>query len=216
MRDDGRMSDTAHSDRRWHPNDRLRLARRRTESPTQPGRCLSRQELGDLVSTYVYHHFGAELASDSKWVGKLAFGLYSEARVVSNAATASATLGRTIDPRRHIDRALAVVDSSESTWSKALVRLDAATAELKTTTPDLDQAVHHVRRALGFAGSSPLESIRQRTDTCVGLLRHWQDADVVGHFLDELDDEARELDGARSGADGDDMALPPAGAAADL
>jgi hypothetical protein len=55
-------------------NMRLRAARRRTESPANPGSCLSRGELADLVAAYVYERHGELLAPDKSWVGKLERG----------------------------------------------------------------------------------------------------------------------------------------------
>lgn len=55
-------------------NDKVTAARRRAESPTYAGQCLSRQELGDLVAAHVYGHHGQTLVSDANWVGKLERG----------------------------------------------------------------------------------------------------------------------------------------------
>lgn len=52
----------------------LRSARRRTESPSNPGSCMSRAELADRVAAHVYERHGDVLAPDKSWVGKLERG----------------------------------------------------------------------------------------------------------------------------------------------
>ncbi len=57
-------------------NDQLRLARERTESPSQPGTCLSRPELAQLVNSYVEdHHPDHHVNLDANYIGKLERGV---------------------------------------------------------------------------------------------------------------------------------------------
>lgn len=58
------------------PNDQLRRARERTESPHATGEPLSRQELAELVNAWVYQHTDPPriIALDANYVGKLEQG----------------------------------------------------------------------------------------------------------------------------------------------
>ncbi|MGH3821435.1 MAG: XRE family transcriptional regulator [Pseudonocardiaceae bacterium] len=59
-----------------NPNDLLRWARQRTESPYASGDCLSRQELAELVNTWVYEHTENHrvIETDANYVGQLERG----------------------------------------------------------------------------------------------------------------------------------------------
>ncbi|MGI8309400.1 XRE family transcriptional regulator [Saccharopolyspora hattusasensis] len=58
------------------PNDQLRHARERVESPNATGEPLSRQELADLVNRWVYEHTNPPrvIALDANYIGKLEQG----------------------------------------------------------------------------------------------------------------------------------------------
>jgi hypothetical protein len=58
-------------------NEALRMARERTESPTHPGECLSRQELAELVNEHIYRHTRRRAGLDANYVGKVERGLIS-------------------------------------------------------------------------------------------------------------------------------------------
>ncbi len=55
-------------------NDLLRAARQRTASLTSPKVCLSRQELAELVNTWVWDHHEKMLEHSANWVGQLERG----------------------------------------------------------------------------------------------------------------------------------------------
>ncbi|PWW58402.1 helix-turn-helix domain-containing protein [Actinokineospora spheciospongiae] len=55
-------------------NDRLRVARERTESPSHAGAGLSRDELAELVNAHVWRARGKVVAIDGNYVGKLERG----------------------------------------------------------------------------------------------------------------------------------------------
>lgn len=59
------------------PNDRLRQARERTESPQTPGEPLSRVELAELVNAWIYDHTTSHRVTeaDGNYIGKLERGL---------------------------------------------------------------------------------------------------------------------------------------------
>ncbi|MGH3980970.1 MAG: XRE family transcriptional regulator, partial [Pseudonocardiaceae bacterium] len=58
------------------PNDQLRRARERTESPYASGDCLSRQELAELVNAWVFEHTEDHrvIELDANYIGKLEQG----------------------------------------------------------------------------------------------------------------------------------------------
>jgi transcriptional regulator with XRE-family HTH domain len=132
-----------------------------------------------------------EFSPDDGMSSCISFDLYSEARVVSNAATAFLALGRTEESLRQVNRVIEVVDRSNSTWSKALVRLDAATAEAQADERDLDRAVQLVREVRALTETDAAESIKQRTAACLDTLRPWKEARIVSELLDEIDEETR-------------------------
>lgn len=97
----------------------------------------------------------------------IAFGLYSEARVASNAATAYLPLGATKTVIEHAERANRIVERSNSAWSRALIRLDMATALVTAKKPDLERAGALVHEAIASVGGNRIESIVQRTQTVI-------------------------------------------------
>jgi hypothetical protein len=56
-------------------NHQLRAARERTASPSNPGMCLSRQELADLVNAWVWEHHNKTVFATANYIGKLEIGL---------------------------------------------------------------------------------------------------------------------------------------------
>lgn len=113
------------------------------------------------------------------------FGVYSEARTASDAATAYLALGDTSRVLEHAALAGKVVDASSSRWSRVLVRLDTAVALTRAREPDLEHATFLGGEAIGIAGNHRLESIQQRTRDLVVDLHPWRKRPAVGEFLDE-------------------------------
>jgi hypothetical protein len=56
------------------PNDHLRRARERIESPNATSEPLTRQELAELVSRWLFEHKGRTSEIDASYVGKLEQG----------------------------------------------------------------------------------------------------------------------------------------------
>jgi hypothetical protein len=79
-------------------NDQLRAARQRTASLTHPDECLTRQELAELVNTWVWDHHHKQVEATANYLGKLEQGiirwpgtLYREAfRAIFGVSTDSA------------------------------------------------------------------------------------------------------------------------------
>jgi hypothetical protein len=80
------------------PNDEFRAARQRTASLTHPDECLTRQELAELVNTWVWDHRHKKVEATANYLGKLEQGvirwpgmLYREAfRAIFGVSTDSA------------------------------------------------------------------------------------------------------------------------------
>ncbi len=88
------------------PNNVLRAARQRTASLASPDVGLSRQELAELVNTYVWEHHDKVLYHSANWVGQLERGRIRWPGTVAREALRSilgaptdAALGFTGDPR---------------------------------------------------------------------------------------------------------------------
>jgi hypothetical protein len=81
------------------PNDRLRRARERVESPNATGEPLSRQELGELVDAWVYENTDPPrvIATDANYVGQLERGRIRWPQDPDRRAGFRAVLGVTND-----------------------------------------------------------------------------------------------------------------------
>ncbi|APU21265.1 hypothetical protein UA75_16285 [Actinoalloteichus sp. GBA129-24] len=104
-------------------NDELRRARERTEAPSHPGECLSRQELAELVNTRLWNH-GVTAEIDANYIGKLERGVirwpsavYREALRSILGAPTDSTLG--FSNRRRSVVKLADVDRKQFLRSAA-------------------------------------------------------------------------------------------------
>lgn len=115
----------------------------------------------------------------------ISFGIYSEARTASNAATAYLSIADTKRVLAYTEYATRVVDASPSQWSRALVRLDTATALLKGKRPEPEGASLLGSEAIAAARDIGIESIRQRTRDLMAELRPWLHLPTVAEFLNE-------------------------------
>jgi len=81
------------------PNDQLRRARERIESPYATGESLSRQELAELVNAWVYEHTEDQrvVELDANYIGKLEQGTIGWLRDPERRAAFRAVLGVTTD-----------------------------------------------------------------------------------------------------------------------
>ncbi|MFD9701351.1 XRE family transcriptional regulator [Lentzea sp. NPDC059081] len=106
-------------------NDQLRSARERTESPSHPGECLSRQELAELVNAHIWQQHRKTVEIDANYIGKLERGvirwpdpLYREALRAILGASTDAALG--LSNRRRAVVKLADVDRKQFLRTAAL------------------------------------------------------------------------------------------------
>ncbi len=81
------------------PNDQLRRARERIESPYATGESLSRQEFAELVNAWVYEHTEDQrvIEQDANYIGKLEQGTIRWLRDPERRAAFRAVLGVTTD-----------------------------------------------------------------------------------------------------------------------
>jgi hypothetical protein len=117
----------------------------------------------------------------------ISFGIYSEARTASNAATAYLSIAETKRVLAYTEHVTRIVDASPSRWSRALVRLDTATALVKGKKPEPEGASVLGRQAIAAARDMRIESIRQRTRDLATELRPWLHLPSVADFLNEAD-----------------------------
>jgi transcriptional regulator with XRE-family HTH domain len=103
----------------------------------------------------------------------IGFGSYSQSRTLANAATAYLSLGRYTEVLEMTGRLEGVVEDAQSEWSRALVRLDAATAHARGPHADLDHAATMGMGALAEARGNPIASIGTRAGALADdLARH--------------------------------------------
>ncbi|RBO85261.1 transcriptional regulator [Nocardia puris] len=118
----------------------------------------------------------------------LSFAAYSEARWKANAATAYLTVGEYDKSLAYGRQVEDLVNSSDSAWSRSLVRLDMATALVHQPHPDIEYAMDLGIEALDASRHRPIRSVWQRShdlanavatvdtgkvDDYIGELREW-------------------------------------------
>lgn len=161
--------------------DALRLAQaglRIGGAPGQRARLLSNgvaRAAGRLGETRIVQQAvddALDVTADTALTSCISFGPYGRARTMANAATAYLAAGRLDDVLAVTDTLDRVVDQSESDWSRALVRLDTASAHARRPDADLDHAAALGLRALHDSRSNPIASISTRaTDLVADLTR---------------------------------------------
>ncbi|MEU0805507.1 hypothetical protein [Streptomyces sp. NPDC005970] len=148
-------------------------------------------ELSDL------HHAPAGITSC------ISFEPYGHARTLANAVTAHVSLcnvDQVLKDAKQIDD---LVEHSDSSWSRSLVRLDVATALLQQRSPDLERALLLGKEALLLSGDSPVRSVWQRSHDLYQLARRWRKQSAVREYGDELRTWSSQLSAlamSRSGA----------------
>ena len=115
----------------------------------------------------------------------VSFGGYSRARMASNAVTAYVDLGLPERVVEHAEQAMDEFDSSESSWSRSLIRLDLANSLAAATNGDPEEAGSLITAALRFSAENPIASVVQRSKSFVRATTKWRGIAAV--------DEAHEL-----------------------
>ncbi|GAA3086029.1 hypothetical protein GCM10020000_85750 [Streptomyces olivoverticillatus] len=115
------------------------------------------------------------------------FAPYSPARTLANAITARLSVhdyGRVLTHVGEIDD---LIERSDSDWSRALVRLDVATALLQQQSPEVEHAMALGRRALRAGASAPIRSVWQRSNELyASAAERWRNEPDVGEYAEEL------------------------------
>ncbi|MGR3937048.1 hypothetical protein [Streptomyces sp. BRA346] len=116
----------------------------------------------------------------------ISFEPYGYARTLANAVTAHVSLGnveQVLTDAKEIDD---LVEHSESSWSRSLVRLDVSAALLQQPSPDLDRAMSLGKEALTLCGDSPIRSVWQRARDLYEQGGRWWNEPVVREYGEEL------------------------------
>lgn len=116
----------------------------------------------------------------------ISFAPYSIARTLANAATAHVALGNTREVMQYAEQVDELVEQSDSAWSRALVRLDVATALLADPQPDVEHAMTLGMQALEAGGGPPIRSVVQRAGELHTMAAAWQQMPAVGDYAEAL------------------------------
>jgi transcriptional regulator with XRE-family HTH domain len=116
----------------------------------------------------------------------ISFGLYSNARTASNAATAYVALGLPDRVTAYANEVLPVFEASESRWSQSLVRIDIATALVVADRPDPEQAARLVTEALMLSAERPITSVISRSREFLQAAEGWATVPEVEQAAEAL------------------------------
>lgn len=150
-------------------------------------------KLGDLAGVHAAveraYHAVDRLPEVSGVSPCTSFGGYSRARMASNAVTAYVDLGLPESVAFHADQAMDEFDSSESRWSRSLIRLDLANSLVLAKDCDPAEASSLVKDALDISVGNPIASVVQRSRSFVRSTKMWRGIPAV----DETHDVVREV-----------------------
>lgn len=116
----------------------------------------------------------------------IAFAPYSPARTMANAVTAFLSLGKACQVLDHARQLDDLVESSHSQWSKALVRLDVASALIAKQSPEVEQAMVLGREALEMTSAVPIRSVGQRAHELAVQVGPWAKNSEVEDYRQQL------------------------------
>ncbi|MBQ0972918.1 hypothetical protein KBZ00_17485 [Streptomyces sp. RK31] len=116
----------------------------------------------------------------------ISFAPYSLARTLANEITARLALGDTGEVLSCAEQIDGLIEVSGSEWSRALVRLDVATALLQHRQPEVEHAMALGRSALHAGTTAPITSVWQRANELYERAGRW-------HAEPDVDDYAEEL-----------------------
>ncbi|MFF9211919.1 MULTISPECIES: helix-turn-helix domain-containing protein [unclassified Streptomyces] len=116
----------------------------------------------------------------------ISFAPYSIARTLANAATAHVALGNTREVIQYADQVDDLVEHSDSAWSRALVRLDVATALLAGPQPDVEHAMMLGMQVLEAGGGPPIRSVIQRAGELHATATAWHRLPAVREYAEAL------------------------------
>ncbi|WP_329394478.1 helix-turn-helix transcriptional regulator [Streptomyces melanogenes] len=116
----------------------------------------------------------------------ISFVPYALARTLANAATVHVALRSPHRVLAYADEIDDRVEQSDSAWSRALVRLDVATAVLTSERPDVEQAMVLGRQILEADGGAPIRSVVQRAGDLYLLAAPWRHLPAVREYGEAL------------------------------
>jgi transcriptional regulator with XRE-family HTH domain len=116
----------------------------------------------------------------------VSFAPYSPARTMANAVTAFLSLGKTGQVLSHARQLEDLVEGSDSRWSKALVRLDVASALLTGRSPEVDEAMALGCKALETTSTTPIRSVERRARELALQAAPWRETTEVTGYRHRL------------------------------
>jgi tetratricopeptide (TPR) repeat protein len=116
----------------------------------------------------------------------ISFTAYSPARTLANIITTRLSLNDAQEVLSCADQIDTLVEESDSQWSRALVRLDVATALLQQKQPEVEEAMALGRNALRSGSSAPIRSVWQRANELLGKAGRWNSVPDVREYAEEL------------------------------
>ena len=116
----------------------------------------------------------------------ISFEAYDKPRAAANAATAYLSAGRRDEVLEYARAAEMGVEISDSDWSKALVRLDVASALATGERPEVERCATLGLEALRRADGNPIASVKKRAYELHEKLGTWGDLHEVQEFRSEL------------------------------
>ncbi|MGP4114991.1 hypothetical protein ACTWP5_29325, partial [Streptomyces sp. 4N509B] len=116
----------------------------------------------------------------------ISFGVYGHARTLANAVTVHVALGNVERVLRYADEIDDLVETSDSSWSRALVRLDVATALLDQPSPALERALNLGVQALELCAGAPIRSVWQRSHELREGAQRWRGDPAVREYDERL------------------------------
>jgi hypothetical protein len=156
------------------------------------GEARAHGKLGNLSGVHEAVSRGFELLSGAKRTDRvgiipcISFDAYDEPRAAANAATTYLSAGRREEVLEYARAAETSVELSDSDWSKALVRLDVATALATGEKPEVERASALGVEALRATDGNPIASVKKRACELHEKLRAWDELDEVQEFRSEL------------------------------
>ncbi|KPI15669.1 hypothetical protein OK074_2114 [Actinobacteria bacterium OK074] len=117
----------------------------------------------------------------------ISFEPYGHARTLANAVTAHVSLGNVEQVLSDAELIDDLVEHSDSSWSRSLVRLDVSAALLqRQPSPDLDHAMSLGGEALALCGDAPIRSVWQRARDLYEQAAPWRNRPSVREYGEEL------------------------------
>jgi hypothetical protein len=116
----------------------------------------------------------------------ISMAAYSSGRVLANSITVQLTIGDYEAVLRLVRQIAPTVHESDSSWSRALVGLDHASALLAKPARDVDQAMQVADAAVRVAANSPVTSVVQRADALAAAMSRETREPAVQEFAARL------------------------------